>query len=111
MFTKVFTCPGPDYLVSHILSKEFVWNVNLLFISGAVENKVHTNCYNAEDEDFSGHGSTKLNTWVFDKVEKFFETARTDAILNETLNRQGVVLFLHLLGPDVAGHASKPHSR
>uniref|UniRef100_A0A1B6L1H3 GPI ethanolamine phosphate transferase 1 n=1 Tax=Graphocephala atropunctata TaxID=36148 RepID=A0A1B6L1H3_9HEMI len=82
-----------------------------MFKKGAVENKVHTFCYNAEDEDFSGHSTTKLNTWVFDKVEEFLRSAKSNAHLLNTLNQQGVVFFLHLLGPDVAGHASKPHSR
>ncbi|XP_046661956.1 GPI ethanolamine phosphate transferase 1 [Homalodisca vitripennis] len=82
-----------------------------MFKKGAVENKVHTFCYNAEDEDFSGYGSTKLNTWVFDRVEEFLQSARHNVTLNNSLNQQGVVFFLHLLGPDVAGHASKPHSR
>lgn len=80
-------------------------------VTGAAGNKVHIFCYDAEDENFSGHGSTRLNTWVFDKFEEFLETAKSDVVLYDSVNRQGVVFFLHLLGPDVAGHASKPHSR
>ncbi|XP_054278110.1 GPI ethanolamine phosphate transferase 1 [Macrosteles quadrilineatus] len=82
-----------------------------MFKKGAAANKVHILCYDAEDENFSGQGSTRLNTWVFDKFEEFLKTAKNDVVLYDSLNRQGVVFFLHLLGPDVAGHANKPHSR
>jgi phosphatidylinositol glycan class N len=68
-------------------------------------------CYDAEDENFSGYGSTRLNTWVFEKFEEFLLSAKQDVVLYNSLIHPGVVFFLHLLGPDVAGHANKPHSR
>jgi phosphatidylinositol glycan class N len=47
---------------------------------------------------------------VFRKVEEFLNYARTDAALNEKLNQDKIVFFLHLLGLDTAGHTHKPHS-
>ena len=68
--------------------------------------------YTAAEEDFSGKNSSaaSLNTWVFDKVKLFFESAKNDNHLRENLTHVGVIFFLHLLGTDVAGHANKPHS-
>lgn len=69
--------------------------------------------YSPEVEDFSGknESASKLNDWVFDKVELFIKEAKDNYSLNEILNKEGVILFLHLLGTDVAGHVNKPHSK
>lgn len=84
-----------------------------MFKKGAVEGRVNIAMYSAGEEDFSGRNSSaaNLNTWVFDKVKLFFESAKSDNHLKEILTQQGVIFFLHLLGTDVAGHANKPHSQ
>lgn len=67
--------------------------------------------YSPDDEDFSGKDSSwKLDTWVFDHVKKFFNKAMVDQNLNNLLHQDKIVLFLHLLGLDTAGHTIKPHS-
>ena len=62
-------------------------------------------------EDFSANDLTKLDRWVFDKVESFFNAAREDVDLQLKLRQDKVVLFLHLLGLDTNGHRNKPGSK
>ena len=62
-------------------------------------------------EDFSANDLTKLDLWVFDKVESFFNAAREDVNLQLKLRQDKVVLFLHLLGLDTNGHRNKPGSK
>lgn len=51
-----------------------------------------------------------LDTFVFDKVEELFSSAKTDPTINAALRQDKIVFFLHLLGIDTAGHASRPYS-
>ncbi|PNF25229.1 hypothetical protein B7P43_G13894 [Cryptotermes secundus] len=82
-----------------------------MFAKGASGNHVYIDMYGSEVEDFSGRRSTtRLDTWVFRKVEEFLNHAKTDAVLNEKLHQDKIVFFLHLLGLDTAGHTHKPHS-
>ncbi|XP_069682129.1 GPI ethanolamine phosphate transferase 1 isoform X2 [Periplaneta americana] len=82
-----------------------------MFAKGASGNHVYIDSYNPSAEDFSGKKSTsKLDTWVFRKVEGFLKYAKTDATLNAKLHEEKIVFFLHLLGLDTAGHTHKPHS-
>jgi len=67
--------------------------------------------YDSNFEDFSHHDLSQLDSWVFDRVEKFFEKAATDSDLQLKLRDDKIVLFLHLLGCDTNGHSNKPHSR
>lgn len=84
---------------------------HLHFCSGASGNHVYIDTYGHEVEDFGGRiSTTRLDTWVFRKVEGFLNYAKTDAALNEKLNQDRIVFFLHLLGLDTAGHTHKPHS-
>jgi phosphatidylinositol glycan class N len=81
------------------------------FCSGASGNHVYIDTYGPEVQDFSGRRSTtKLDTWVFRKVERFLNSAKSDTALNEKLHQDRIIFFLHLLGLDTAGHTYKPHS-
>ena len=79
-----------------------------MFAKGAWNNQVHAETYAPELERFFANQEiSDLDTWVFDKVEKFFDTETS----NQKLRRNDkVVLFLHLLGLDTNGHSNKPHS-
>ncbi|NXG73964.1 PIGN transferase, partial [Baryphthengus martii] len=78
---------------------------------GATGDHVYTFCYTAESEDFGAEDAAKLDTWVFDHVKSFFDSARRNQTLFSTLNEEKVILFLHLLGIDTNGHAHRPSSR
>nr|CAD7442511.1 unnamed protein product [Timema bartmani] len=68
--------------------------------------------YGPEVEDFSGKNKTSvLDTWVFDRVELFLHSAKSDPVLLNKLQQDNLVFFLHLLGLDTAGHSHKPHSK
>jgi hypothetical protein len=58
----------------------------------------------------SGTDSTDLDMWTFDRAEKLFRDARSNATLNAALREPQVVIFLHLLGLDSYGHAKRPYS-
>lgn len=78
-----------------------------IFSKKATPNKVFAYSYNPNDEDFSGKESTKtLDLWVFQRVEKFI-----DENLELLKSQEKLILFLHLLGLDTAGHVHKPNSR
>ena len=40
-----------------------------MFAKGAHDGHVHTLSYSADAEDFGGADSSKLDTWVFDRVK------------------------------------------
>eukprot|EP01132_Coremiostelium_polycephalum_P001942 gene1942-2377_t len=65
--------------------------------------------YPPEAEDF-GSDASKLDTWVFDKIEELLNNATRDYELMQKLKSDRIVLFLHLLGLDTNGHAYRPYS-
>ncbi|XP_053099818.1 GPI ethanolamine phosphate transferase 1 [Hemicordylus capensis] len=82
-----------------------------MFAKGASGYHVYTNCYEAGSEDFGAKDATVLDTWVFDQVKDFFNSARDNETLFSKVHEQKIVFFLHLLGIDTNGHAYRPHSR
>lgn len=64
---------------------------------------IETHYYPPEMEDFSTD-STLLDKWVFDKFDEVLKQEK------EELRKKGVVIFLHFLGMDSAGHAYKPNT-
>ncbi|PIO72831.1 hypothetical protein TELCIR_05209 [Teladorsagia circumcincta] len=67
--------------------------------------------YSENDEDFGSNEAYKLDEWVFNHVEKFFNESENDAALKQRLTSDKQVFFLHLLGLDTNGHGNKPHSQ
>ncbi|KAK9480014.1 Phosphatidylinositolglycan class N-domain-containing protein [Lipomyces japonicus] len=81
-----------------------------MFAQGASdENRIDTFMYGHEFEDFT-MDTRDLDTFVFDKLDDLFLNATKDPQLNAALRQDKVVFFLHLLGIDTAGHASRPYS-
>lgn len=81
-----------------------------MFAKGASGDHVFMDYYPSENEDFAAADSSKLDTWVFDKVKKFLMEAEKDQALMKKLSKDKVVFFLHLLGLDTNGHSHKPFS-
>lgn len=81
-----------------------------MFAKGATRGRVDAYTYDAEWEDFADSDASKLDTWVFDRVREFFDRAKSDPSLAESLSQDRIVLFLHLLGLDTNGHAHRPTS-
>ncbi|XP_071443587.1 GPI ethanolamine phosphate transferase 1 [Hetaerina americana] len=85
----------------------------LPMFSKASGDRMWTEMYAAEDQDFSGgHKSTSwLDDWVFTKFEDFMRhKALRETYHSKRIHRSGIVFFLHLLAMDTAGHTFKPHS-
>jgi phosphatidylinositol glycan class N len=87
-------------------AKTYAWgspDILPMFREGASDkDRVACTMYDAHKEDFT-ELSDKLDTWVFDRVTAFFESAPD--------KRPKTVYFLHLLGLDTAGHAHRPYSQ
>ncbi|KAF2795887.1 GPI ethanolamine phosphate transferas-like protein [Melanomma pulvis-pyrius CBS 109.77] len=81
-----------------------------MFEQGAVPGRVDADTYDAECED-SSKDALELDLWVFDKVKKLFQDAKSNATLNAELRKEKNVFFLHLLGLDTTGHAHRPYSK
>lgn len=81
-----------------------------MFKEGAVPGRIDAYTYGAEAEDFTAD-AVQLDIWVFDRVKKFFEDARTNSTLNAALRQDKLVFFLHLLGLDTTGHGYRPYSK
>ncbi|KAJ8041902.1 GPI ethanolamine phosphate transferase 1 [Holothuria leucospilota] len=81
-----------------------------MFAKGATGDHVFTHSYPAEVEDFAEADASKTDTWVFDRVEEFFNKSKDDQVLQQRLQLDQVVFFLHLLGIDTNGHSHKPFS-
>ncbi|XP_066577902.1 GPI ethanolamine phosphate transferase 1 isoform X1 [Amia ocellicauda] len=82
-----------------------------MFAKGASGDHVYTHTYPAEKEDFAAKDASKLDTWVFDEVKAFFNSAKENETLRSRLHEDRIVFFLHLLGLDTNGHAHRPMSR
>ncbi|KAK9451798.1 Phosphatidylinositolglycan class N-domain-containing protein [Limtongia smithiae] len=81
-----------------------------MFALGASDpNKVDMYSYGHEFEDFT-KDTRDLDTFVFDHVERLFASAAEDPAVDAALRQDKIVFFLHLLGIDTAGHASRPYS-
>ncbi|KAF2078592.1 hypothetical protein CYY_000092 [Polysphondylium violaceum] len=66
--------------------------------------------YPPDAEDY-GADASKLDTWVFDKIEELFNNASRDPELDKRLRSDKIAIFLHLLGLDTNGHAYRPYSK
>ncbi|XP_067107650.1 GPI ethanolamine phosphate transferase 1 [Osmerus mordax] len=82
-----------------------------MFAKGASGEHVYTHTYPAENEDFASTDASRLDTWVFDQVKAFFQSARINSTLKTMLQEDQNVFFLHLLGIDTNGHAHRPMSK
>lgn len=79
-----------------------------IFSKGAIEGKVITEVYDSSQEAFSVSAQTYLlDKWVFDKVQKFLTNEKN---VEDLIEKDRVIFFLHLLGMDTSGHIHKPHS-
>ncbi|XP_053679452.1 GPI ethanolamine phosphate transferase 1 [Anopheles nili] len=79
-----------------------------MFSRGATQGRVHVAAYDSNDESFAQSANTSLlDIWVFDRVRQFLSKEDT---IRDVFSRKKVILFLHLLGLDTAGHVHKPHS-
>ncbi|KAK9468711.1 Phosphatidylinositolglycan class N-domain-containing protein [Lipomyces arxii] len=82
-----------------------------MFALGASDpDRVDTYMYGHDFEDFT-MDTRDLDTFVFDHVEELFKSASTDPKINVALRQDKIVFFLHCLGIDTAGHASRPYSQ
>ena len=82
-----------------------------MFAKGAVPGRVETFMYDATWEDFASSDPSKLDTWVFEKVEDLFHQSLKNETLAQMLSQDKIVFFLHLLGIDTNGHAHRPKSQ
>uniref|UniRef100_A0A674E7X6 GPI ethanolamine phosphate transferase 1 n=1 Tax=Salmo trutta TaxID=8032 RepID=A0A674E7X6_SALTR len=82
-----------------------------MFAKGASGDHVYTYTYPAEREDFASTDASRLDTWVFDEVKSFLQSARENSSLMSSLQKDQNVFFLHLLGIDTNGHAHRPMSQ
>ncbi|KAI8828363.1 Phosphatidylinositolglycan class N-domain-containing protein [Chytriomyces cf. hyalinus JEL632] len=83
-----------------------------MFADGASDkHRVETFMYPPEFEDFAEKDASMLDTWVFDKVDEFFEHAQKNETTLDLLRSDKIVFFLHLLGLDTNGHAHRPYSK
>ena len=71
---------------------------------------ITTDTYSSEEEDFASADASTLDTWVFERVDRLFQSAADDPLLAHRLHSDRVMFLLHLLGLDTNGHAHKPHS-
>uniref|UniRef100_A0A182PE48 GPI ethanolamine phosphate transferase 1 n=1 Tax=Anopheles epiroticus TaxID=199890 RepID=A0A182PE48_9DIPT len=77
-----------------------------MFSRGASPGRVHVAAYDSNDESFAQSANTSvLDIWVFDRVREFLIGEQ-----QSILSQKKIILFLHLLGLDTAGHVHKPHS-
>lgn len=80
-----------------------------MFVHGATPGVVEMEHYDHSFEDFT-RSSIELDRFSFEKVDAIFTEASRNKTLDKALRSDKVVLFLHLLGIDTAGHSYRPYS-
>jgi len=65
---------------------------------------MYSETYSHDWQDFLAANSSVLDTWVHERFENLAKNRQLP-------DRNRSLIFLHLLGIDNTGHATKPHSR
>ncbi|KAJ8736343.1 hypothetical protein PYW08_006999 [Mythimna loreyi] len=80
-----------------------------IFTKANIDDHIVVHEFDPYDQSFStDKNTTLLDAWVFENVKKFFQESYYNNLTKEKLQSTKIILFLHLLGTDTAGHTHKP---
>ena len=78
---------------------------------GKLQSNIDMHYYTEKNIVFSGKGYEFADKFCFDGLSDLLKNASENSVINEKLNREKSIIFMHLLSTDTSGHSFQDQLR